>query len=45
MALELKILIFRQNFAIRQFEGVDFKYDNSFLKVHPKNIQIRHFWH
>ena len=26
------------------FEGADFKYDNSFLKLLPKNPQRRHFW-
>ena len=27
-----------------QFEGADFKYDYSFLKILSKNTQIRHFW-
>ena len=28
----------------QKFDGADYKYDNSFLKMEPKNIQIRHFW-
>ena len=27
-----------------RFEGVDFKYENSFFKFHIKNVQIRYFW-
>ena len=27
-----------------KFESVDFKYDNSFLKLQPKNTQIGHLW-
>ena len=29
---------------VDKFEGVDFEYNNSFLKFYPKNTQIRHFW-
>ena len=39
LVLDLSILIF----ARRKFEDVDVKYDNTFFKFQPKNIQIRHF--
>ena len=27
-----------------KFEGVDFKYNNSFSKLQPKDTQMRQFW-
>ena len=27
-----------------KFEGANFKYDNNFLKLLPKNTQVRKFW-
>ena len=33
-----------KNSFFDKFEGTDFKHDNSFLKVEPKNTQRRHFW-
>ena len=36
-------LFFRQILQLDKFEGADFKYDNSFLKLLLKNTQIRHF--
>ena len=41
----LKGFVFGYNFAILdQFEGVEFKYDNSILKFQSKNTQKKHFW-
>ena len=37
-------LLFCEILKLDKFEGADFKYDNSFFKFQPKNIQIRHFW-
>ena len=38
------MFIFAQNFAVKQIRDVDFKNDNSFLKIQPKDIKTRHFW-
>ena len=27
-----------------KLEGADFKFDNSFFKLQPKNTQIKYFW-
>ena len=32
------------NYALRQFKGADFKYDNGFLKFQPENTQIKDFF-
>ena len=32
------------NYALRQFKGVDFKYDNGFFKFQPENTQIKQFF-
>ena len=40
----LRIFILHQALQLNKFEGVNFKYDNSFLEFQPKNIQIKHFW-
>ena len=31
----LGIFVFSQNLELDKFEGADFKYDNSFLKIYP----------
>ena len=36
------IFIFTPNLATRQVQDADFKYENIFLKLQPKNTQIRH---
>ena len=42
---QIQIFLFlNKNLQLDKFEGVDFKYDNSFLKFQPKNNKIRHFW-
>ena len=40
----LGIFVSLQNFAMRQIQGSDFKYDNSFLNFKPKKTQTRHFY-
>ena len=47
-------LFFRKILQLDKFEGTDYRYDNSFLKLQPKNSQImrqkvkntqlKHFW-
>ena len=37
-------LFFREILQLFKFKGVDFKYDNSFLKFQPKNTQTKHSW-
>ena len=38
------IFFFGKILQLDKFEGVNFKYDNSFLKLLQKNNQIRQFW-
>ena len=38
-----KISNYAQNLQLNKSEGVDFKYDKSFLKFQPKNTQVKHF--
>ena len=54
MVPNLGIFFFHKFLQLEKFEGADFKYDNSILKIisqkYPnkaflvKNTQIRHFW-
>ena len=39
----LRVFIFAINFATRQIQKTDLKYDESVFKFQPKNNQIRHF--
>ena len=39
-----KVFCSKCNFTVSQIESIDFKYDNSFFKLRPKNTQIKHFW-
>ena len=36
-------LFFLKILQIDKFDGADFKCDNSFLELEPKNNQIKHF--
>ena len=41
----LGIFVFcRKVLQLDKFDGADFNYDNSFLKLSPKSTQISHFW-
>ena len=38
------IFVPSQNLQLDKFEGADFKYENNFLKLYPKNTQIGQLW-
>ena len=42
--LKFEAFLFAHILDFDRVEGSDFKCDNSFSKLHPKNTQIRHCW-
>lgn len=41
---KFEAFLFAHILDLDRVEGSDFKCDNSFSKLHPKNTQIRHRW-